>query len=195
MLKATTLSVGSESALCPICQTDMDSTDACVDCPECQQVHHRECWSEVGGCGTYGCREAPAVEKVDEAGTPQQSGWGDTKECPVCGETIKSIALKCRYCEAEFDTVDPMTRKDMRRQAKREDELKKIRSSVIAVFVVSLLGCPAPLTLLLSLTLILPKRGQIEKCGPQFTVMAYAGLVLSVIYTVLLLLFAFIEMM
>lgn len=195
VLKATTISVGADSSLCPICQTGMDSSDPCVDCPECEQVHHRECWSEIGGCGTYGCAEAPVLEKADDTAAQQRSAWGDTKVCPVCGETIKAISLQCRYCDAEFESVDPMTRGDMRRQAKREDELKKIRSWTVAVFVVSLFGCPAPLTLLLSLIVIMPKREQIQKCGPQFLVMAYAGLVLSVIYTVLLLLFALIEAM
>lgn len=188
VLSTTTISVGDEGGMCPICQTQIDSVEACVDCPECQQVHHRECWSEIGGCGTYGCRQAPAADKGEDAAAPQ-SAWGDTKECPVCGESIKAIALKCRYCDAEFDSVDPMTRGDLRRQARRDDELKNIRNSTVAVFVVSLFGCPAPLTLILSLVAILPKRDKIQKCGPQFLVMAYAGLVLSVIYTVLMVFF------
>ena len=192
VLSSSALPAGDSSTMCPICQTMISSTEPCVDCPACEQIHHRECWSEIGGCGTYGCREAPAEEKTDQAAAPE-SAWGDTKDCPVCGETIKSIALKCRFCESEFDTVDPLTARDLRRQSSQSEKLKNIRNSTIAIFVVSLFGCAAPLTLLLSLVMILPKRDQISQCGLQFLVMAYAGLGLSAIYTMLMILFFFFE--
>jgi tRNA(Ile2) C34 agmatinyltransferase TiaS len=33
----------------------------------------------------------------------------DTKVCPVCGETIKSIVIKCKYCGGMLDSVSVET--------------------------------------------------------------------------------------
>src|SRR5438874_452326 len=56
---ATPPELAATGATCPICQTAIAAGEAAVRCPACEQVHHRECWAEVGGCSTYGCAEAP----------------------------------------------------------------------------------------------------------------------------------------
>ena len=74
-----------------------------------------------------------------------RSAWGETKKCPACGEKIKSIALRCRYCGTEFDTVDPLSLKDLRKQVVKEERLQSTRALVVVLFVLSIVGCLAPI--------------------------------------------------
>ena len=189
VLASTQLSAGDPGAICPICQTGIGEEEFAVTCPQCHQIHHRECWSEVGGCSTYGCTQAPAIDKSDSTATKPNSAWGDEKTCPACGEKIKSIALRCRYCNTDFDTVDPMSAKDLRKQAQRTEDLKKLKGTVAILFGASLVGIFAPLTGLLGAALILPNRDRLVKCGPLFQVLAYASLGLSAVYSVMMVLF------
>jgi Protein of unknown function (DUF2752)/Prokaryotic RING finger family 1 len=46
-----------QGATCPICQTAIGPSEGVLVCPACDQVHHRECWDDVGGCATYGCEK------------------------------------------------------------------------------------------------------------------------------------------
>lgn len=189
ILTARRLRPSDASATCPICQTTIAPGEFLVTCPKCDQVHHRECWSEIGGCGTYGCAQAPALDKSAATATAPLTAWGDTKKCPMCGETIKSIALRCRYCDTDFDTADPLSIKDLHRQSERDMSLKKLQQSTVTIFVVSILGCVAPIIGLIGLAYFLPKREQLARCGPLYQVMALASLILSGVYTILLLVF------
>src|SRR5262249_39777463 len=134
----------TQGGICAICQSPTSPGEAVLVCPSCDQVHHRECWNEVGGCATYGCENAPTTEKSASTDAPR-TAWGDTKKCPACGEKIKSIALRCRYCGTDFETVDPLTLKDLRKQVVKEERLQTTKTLVITLFVLSVLGCPAPI--------------------------------------------------
>lgn len=171
--------------VCPICQTVLHESDETHACPLCQQVHHRPCWDEVGGCSTYGCENAPKVEKAETA-PDRRTGWGDSKRCPRCRARIKSVALRCRYCGEEFGTVDPMTPADLRRRDQARSELTGLKTAVIICFAATLIGCLAPITLMVGLFYFLPRRQQLAKAGPIFQILAYATIGLAAVYSLLL---------
>ena len=169
-------------AMCPICQSRISAGESWVTCPKCDQVHHRECWAEIGGCGTYGCEQAPALEK-GPATQPPLTAWGDTKTCPVCKEKIKSIALRCRYCGTDFHTVDPLSLQDVRSKIYKGEAAKGLQTIVIVLFILSLVGCLAPLILVVAPCIFLPKYKEIAKQGPLLLVMAYSTMIVSLIYS------------
>ncbi len=178
----------SRGATCPICQSPIGPSEAALVCPACDQVHHRECWTDVGGCATYGCDNSPKNDKTEPALAPR-SAWGETKKCPACGEKIKSIALRCRYCGTEFDTVDPLSLKDLRKQVVKGARLQSTRALVVVLFVLSIVGCFAPIIAIAATAFVVMQRDTIAKAGPSYLVMGYSAMGISFLYSMLMVLF------
>ncbi|WP_166820643.1 RING finger protein [Thalassoroseus pseudoceratinae] len=176
-------------SMCPICQSEMAAEDLAVKCPACDQVHHSECWSEIGGCGTYGCGEAPELKKEDNEPEEGRAGWGDTKRCPSCRRKIKSMALRCRFCRAEFPTADPMTPDEFHNRSRTETRASALRTVTVVLFVLSLIGVLAPLLLPLCAVIFGPQRKALQAAGPLYVVLAYATVGLSFVYSLLILMF------
>lgn len=138
--------------MCSICQTEMIRGEWATCCSACNLSYHSECWQENGGCAQYGCQNTPETEK-DEAPSQQSNVWGDEKACPGCQRQIKSIALKCRYCGAIFDTRDLVTQEEFARREYQDKEYGVARAALVALFLVSVTGCLSPVALVLHLVL------------------------------------------
>ncbi len=54
----------SVGKLCPYCRFPIKSGDEVVTCPDCQTVHHGDCWRANEGCTTYGCASSPQAAAV-----------------------------------------------------------------------------------------------------------------------------------
>jgi hypothetical protein len=185
---ATRPVASGEGVECPICQTRVGAGEPAVVCDRCDQTHHQDCWSEVGGCSTYGCENAPALKEEQSSQTPL-SAWGDTKKCPACGESIKAIAVRCRYCQTEFDSVDPLSVADLRKQANRQAGTDTSKKVTVAIFIFSILGVLAPVMFIVSVLYVLRQRAHLAKAGPLFVIMGWTSIGLSAFYTLLILLF------
>ena len=84
--------------LCAICQTAIDRGAEIGKCPACESPFHTECWSENGGCATYGCEHMPETVKAIDP-LAQATHWGqEEKDCPKCGKKIKSAARSHTSC-------------------------------------------------------------------------------------------------
>jgi len=53
--EAAPLQVDAKAGECQVCGEKMETR--VVFCARCRTPHHEECWSYVGQCSTYGCRE------------------------------------------------------------------------------------------------------------------------------------------
>ncbi len=164
-----------------------------VTCPLCSLPYHHECWKEIGGCGTYGCKAAPSVSKTesvpDDTFTP---GWVAEKKCPVCNSSIIATALICKVCRTNFPTERPMTKAEWESREYDGDDLLKIRTRVIGQFALSALGCLFFFSLPANLCAMYTDSWffTLKRLPPPLKILFYAGLGVSLLWAVLAVFFA-----
>jgi uncharacterized membrane protein len=86
-------------------------------------------------------------------------------------------------------SVDPLSVADLHRHAAAEEKTEAAKKTVIALFVLSIVGFFAPVMLIVSLIYVWRQRALLAKCGPLFAIMGWASVVLSMFYSLLMVLF------
>jgi hypothetical protein len=169
---------------CSICYTVIAQEEPVTACPDCQQDYHKLCWDEIGGCGSYGCKQA-AVAQKPPLPVLVGAGWGDTKPCPSCGQQISSSLLVCT-CRARFPWADPMTQEDYRSWLDKEAALARARQLLIVLFLLSLVGLTAPLAGAIAGLYAWRKRKLLAGAGGTYLAMGYGSAAMAMIYTLLI---------
>lgn len=181
---------GEELAMarCSICYTIISQDEPVTGCPECRQDYHKTCWDEIGGCGTYGCKQA-AVAQKPPLPVLVGAGWGDTKPCPSCGKDIPASRLVCG-CGARFPWADPMTIAEYADWATKQRALVGARRFLIFMFILSLVGLTAPVVGPVAGLYAFLKRKQLTGSGGTYVAMGYGSAAMGACYTVLIIITA-----
>ena len=167
---------------CAICFTKVFDGEPEHRCEACEQVHHAACWDDIGGCGTYGCTQAAVAEKP---APPQQTsgGWGDSKDCPACGDAIHSSRLACS-CGARFPYADPMTRSDYQAWLARTRAAASVRRWLTVLFIATLTGVLAPIAGPVAGLLAHARRELLAGEHGTFLALGYGSAAISALYAV-----------
>ena len=175
-------------ARCSICHTLIKDKDQTASCSECDNVYHKSCWDEMGGCATYGCAEAPVAEKTSPT-SGHGRGWGDTKACPSCTREINSSLLVC-MCGARFPYADPMSRSAYREYLDDLAGRKRARNLLLLLFFITFTGFPGPVTGPLAGVYAYSKRDLLTGVAGSYLALGAGTALLGICYGLIFLLLA-----
>jgi hypothetical protein len=109
---------------CPYCLWPMKAGEQLIECPECDARLHDECWTDNGGCATFGCPAwMQAQQAAAEARAAQLAAGGTaapappaavaTREptaapvlnfCDQCGARAEGPVTFCASCGTRFES-------------------------------------------------------------------------------------------
>jgi hypothetical protein len=180
---------GAQQLRCGVCQSLWGDGEQGMVCPACAAPFHRECWEYNGGCGVYGCPQAPPTEGLSSLEVPP-SYWGcEEKPCPRCRQTIHAAAVRCRHCGATFSSAAPQGPAAYEMQRRLDAELPTLRTAGIWLLVLSFIPCTAPLAGGVGLTWFLARRSPIRRLPPVQIAIWKIAIALGFAQTFLLVLF------
>ncbi len=90
---------------------EITADDFYVECPECNPDSSSSAGPRLADVARMGVGKHRRSRKTESAQQPL-AAWGDTKRFARRAVKIKAI-MRCRYCQTDFDSVDPMSLKDL----------------------------------------------------------------------------------
>jgi len=176
--------------LCPICQSPIALAEAATFCPDCKTIYHADCWSDNQGCAVYGCAQVPPKEQKSSLEIPV-SYWGQQhKPCPVCGQQIQAIALRCRHCGATFQSARPEESGEFFQRISKEQSAESAKGKVLWVFILCALPVTAPIAGFVALFWYLSKKEAINAMPAMYSAMVKIAVAVGLGQTVVLTLVA-----
>jgi hypothetical protein len=157
-------------------------------CPACTQEYHESCWTELGGCGTYGCDQVPAATKPAVSTRPGQ-GWGDVKPCPSCGVDIASSMLRCK-CGARFPYADPISPAEFEAWVGEQRAVRRAKRLITVLFIITLIGLIAPLTGTIAGVYAYARRERLAGANGTFLAIGFGSAAIGAIHAIVMLLLA-----
>lgn len=174
---------------CSICHTRIQEGHERCSCPACEQIYHKGCWDDLGGCATYGCSHAVPAEKPPPPAL-LGAGWGDSKTCPACGKSIPASLLVCR-CRAQFPYAEPMTRGEYQDWKAERQRLASTRRTLGVLFLLSLLGFTAPVLGAIAGVLAYKRRHDLAGADGTYLALGYGTAAIGTTYSLVMLLLLF----